>query len=148
MEHFVRESLKRNYLIWLMAFLLSLIRCHGVKTDVQKSAAPSDYKSIAMEKYHSNIKYLFNSSDSFVICLKKIKPTSQFPRDLLNFFVYDLATQEIILEETSIDGNVWWKNDHEIQVRMTPGILTTDEEYNKHLMGYIFDVKVKKKISN
>lgn len=104
------------------------------------------YKSVAVEKYHDNIEYLFNTSKTFVICLKSNKPTPQIPQNQVRFFVYDLATEEIILEESLVGGEVSWKNDHEVRVKTTPGILTTDEEYNQQLTGYIFDVQERKKL--
>ena len=137
--------IRKSY-ICLIAFLLFFITCHTTKTENKKSTGTLDYKSIALKKYQKNIEYLFNSSDTYVICLTKNKPTPQMPQNQISFFVYDLANKEIILEDSLIDGEVSWKSDHDIQVKMTPGILTTDEEYNKQLTGYIFDVKEKKKL--
>jgi hypothetical protein len=137
--------LKRNA-ITLIALILFLTACHTAKTDAQKSTVSQEYKSIAVEKYGNNIEYVLNNSKTHVICLKQNKPTPQFPQNQISFFVYDLAKEEIILEESLIDGEVSWKNDREIQVKMTPGMLTTDEEYNKQLTGYIFDVKERKKL--
>lgn len=137
--------MKRKSYIWVIVFLFFCTTCHSTKGN-NNSAKSLDYKSIAIKKYQKNIEYFFNSSDTYVICLTKDKSTPQMPENQISFFVYDLANEEIILEDSLIDGEVSWKSDHEIQVKMISGILTTDEEYNKQLTGYIFDVKEKKKI--
>jgi hypothetical protein len=136
---------KRTSFVLIIALFFFLSSCHATKKDFRKSTDSQGYRSVAIKKYGHNIKYILNPSNTYVICLKRNKPTPQMPENLISFFVYDLANEEIILEEPAINGEVAWKTNHEVQVRIIPGILTTDENYNKKLSGYTFDVNLGKK---
>ena len=43
-------------------------------------------------------------------------------------------------------ASVKWLNDYQIQISTIPGIVTGDEEANKKLMGYIYDIKLQRKL--
>lgn len=136
--------MKRTSSILIMAFFFFLFGCHTSKTDVQKSVDSQDYKSIAIQKYGHNIEYILNSLKTHVICLKRNKPTPQIPQHQISFFIYDLEDKQIIFEESSIDAEVKWKNDHQVQVKITPGIVSGDETPED--FTYIYDVRLGKKI--
>lgn len=129
--------------ILIIVFLAVLVTCHTSKTDIQKSG-DQDYKAIAIEKYGHNVAYIFNSPKTDVICLKRNKPTPQMPQHQISFFIYDLEKGEVIFEESSVDAEVKWKNDHQAQIKITPGIVSGDETPEDFI--YIYDVESRKKI--
>ena len=111
-----------------------------------QTIASESYKKIAGQKYKNNVDYRFNASKTHVLCIKKSKPTQENPFPSLAFFLYDLKREKILLEESSTRGHVKWLNDHQIQISLIPGIVTGDEQKNKRLTGYIYDLKLKRKI--
>lgn len=130
--------------IYLMVFIIFLTACHTTKTDSQKSLTSQKYKAIAVEKYGNNIEYILNSPKTYVVCLKRNKPTPQIPQNQISFFIYDLDKEEIIFEDSSIDAKVEWKNDNQVLVKITPGIITGDESEDDFI--YVYDVKLREKI--
>jgi len=64
----------------------------------------------------------------------------------VQFFVYDLKNEKVLFEDSLANGSVKWLNDYQIQVSTVPGIVTEDEEVDKKLMGYIYDVKLQRKL--
>lgn len=135
---------KRSFSKWLVLTCLFFIACNTSKMDSPKSSDSGTYKSIAAEKYGTGIEYLFNEPRTYVVCLKRIKPTAEAPQNQTNFFIYDLGKEKIIFEESSIDAQVKWKNDSQVQVKITPGIVSGDETEDDFI--YLYDVKAEKKI--
>ena len=135
--------MQRASFILIIVFTAFLIACHTSKTDIQKSGE-QDYKAIAIEKYGPSVEYIFNSPKTHVICLKRNKPNPQIPQHQISFFIYDLEKDEVIFEESSIDAEVEWKNDHQAQIKITPGIVSGDEIPEDFI--YIYDVESGKKI--
>ena len=127
---------------------MTQIFCSGTKTDSQPAPTREKYHQVAETKFGGGIEYRFNDSKNFVICLKKQKPTAQIPQNRLFFFVYNLENNQIIFEDSVTDGEVSWKSNTQFRVRTTPGMLTGDPEYNQKLMGYVFDVTLKRKIDH
>ena len=111
-----------------------------------QATASESYKKIADQKYKNDVDYRFNSLKTHVLCVKKSKPTEKHPFPSLAFFLYDLKENKILFEESSTRGHVKWFNDHQIQISLIPGIVTGDEEKNRRLTGYIYDLKLKRKI--
>ena len=101
---------------------------------------PEQYKIKALKKYGDNVEFAFDSSKVFVLCMKKSKPTRETPQQQTSFFVYDIAEDAILYENSLENGTVSWVNDHQVEVRLTPGILTKDEALNQLLTTYRFDV--------
>jgi len=103
-------------------------------------------EQFAIEKYKNNYILQNNSSNTFTLCVKKIKSSDHSPRNTINYFVYDLSVEELIHEESIANGNVKWLNDHQIQISITPGTVKGDEKGEGEPTGYIYDTKLKKKI--
>jgi len=136
--------MKKSSLTLLIAVFLFWVSCHSTKTDAQKFFNARNYGSLAVEKYGNDFEYFFNSPKTYVICLKRNKPTPQIPQYQISFFIYDLKKNEIIFEESSIDAEVEWRNDHQVQVKITPGIISGDETTDD--FTYVYDVTSRKKI--
>jgi hypothetical protein len=137
-------SVKRCCFSCLIGILSFLTACNSANTDIQKSGDPKNYETIAAEKYGDNIEYIFNSPKTHVICLKRNKPSPQIPQNQISFFIYDLKNGEIIFEESSIDAEVRWKSEDQVEVRITPGIVSGEETAEDFI--YVYDVISRKKI--
>ena len=135
---------RRSFLKWLALNCLFFIACSTSKMDSQRSSNSQTYKSIAAGKYGKGIEYLFNEPKTYVVCLKRVKPTAQAPQNQTSFFIYDLEKEEIIFEESSIDAEVKWKSDTQVEVKITPGIISGDETEDDFI--YLYDVRSRKKI--
>ena len=103
------------------------------------------YRTIAEKRYVGEVNYIFNESNTFVICQKRYK-TNQADISPLDFFVFDLKNEKIAFEESEVKGEVCWLNDHQIKVSLVPGIVTGDEQADRKLFGYIYDLNLRKKI--
>jgi hypothetical protein len=101
-------------------------------------------KTVTSHKLGSGVGYLFNNSKTYVICLKKSKPTPNFPQSQIHFLVYDISEEEIIYENKIEGGEIQWVDDERVEIKMTPGIVSGDEDPNDFIQ--IYDVKLKKRI--
>lgn len=102
-----------------------------------------DFKNIAEKKFGTDFQFSFNSDSSFVLIINQKKPTAQNPFPLLKFFVYDLSNNKIILEDNRPNSMVVWKNSYQVEVIITPEMVSTDAKNNSK--GYIYDLRQKKK---
>jgi len=134
----------KSFSKWLTLICLFTIACNSSKMDSPKKSDSEMFKSIASEKYGKSIEFLYNNSKTHVVCLKKIKPTPQMFQNQISFFIYDLEKDEIIFEKSSIDAEVKWKNDDQVEVKITPGIVSGDETEDDFI--YLYDVRSRKKI--
>jgi hypothetical protein len=101
------------------------------------------YKALAISKYETDIEYVFNESKTVVVCAQSQKRTIEKPRHSLKFFVYDVAKDRVIFEESLADGEVVWKNDHEIKITQRLG---TAQKDGSNMVTYVFDVITQKKV--
>jgi hypothetical protein len=117
--------------------------CSGIQNKKKSSAKEEKYRSIAIEKYHSNVQYLFNESRSHVICLKFSKPTPNKPHPELSFFIYEVSADKILHEDSSMNAEVNWLTNSHVQVEFIPEIISEDENLPK--TGYVYDVDKQEK---
>ncbi len=136
-----------SYLILQLTIVQVLVSCASARMDSVAVDAVSKYSQLAIEKYHDNITYRENLAHSYVICYKQSRPGSLNPYPPLQFFVYAIKTDQILFEDSLSNGSIKWLNEYQFQVSTVPGIVTHDEEANKQLMGYIYDIQLKRKLS-
>ena len=111
----------------------------------QPSLGPS-YEAVARRKYGERVEFVFNDSRSYVICIAgEDRFRSPFPKSSprLTFFVYGLASEQIVFEESIDNASVSWEEDTLVKVSVTPGIVRMEEptEY-----GYLYDVVARQKL--
>ncbi len=139
----------------LSAFLLLFIFltfCSSSKPDsTQNSASKTKlekYKVAAKAKFKNNIKYSLNDDKSCVLCVKTTKLSNHPGQFKLAFMLYDLKNDEIIYEASHPNAKVKWISTEQIQVFLTPGIVSGREGEEKSNSGYIYDTKTKTKKFN
>jgi hypothetical protein len=122
----------------LLISVVLLIGCAGsentmdIKNDV--------LKKISLEKYGPESQISYNSDRSYSLVVKQGKSTPKDPNPFLRFFVYGMKNGEIIFEENLPAGKVNWKNNYQIEVSLTPEVISAKE--NNKLYGYIYDVRL------
>ncbi|MFC1481418.1 hypothetical protein ACFL6E_04125 [Candidatus Neomarinimicrobiota bacterium] len=140
------KLLKLSFLILQLTVVHALASCASADEDSSSATSVGKYTKLAIAKYHDNISYQVNSAHSYVLCYKQSRPTNQNPFPPLQFFVYDLENDKVQFEDSLVNGSVYWLNDYQLQVSKIPGIVTHDEEANRQLMGYIYDVLHQRKL--
>lgn len=131
----------------LVIVIITLVSCSSTKTSTKNSTEEPAYKSVATKKLGTgNVEYLFNASKTVVVCMKASKPTDLMPQHHFIFFVYDVAGDAILHEDEIANGDVTWNNDYQIKVTMIPGIIKDDGKASAQPLGYMYDIRLKKKI--
>lgn len=131
--------------------LLILVSCTSAKksnsavSQEKNDTLPAveKYKTLAVEKYKDQIDYVFNQSKTHVLCARTSKPTPKMPENNVSFFVFDLNHENIIFEESIVDGSVTWINNRQLEIIQKTGIISGENPDRRH--GYIFDVESKTK---
>ncbi len=133
--------------------VLSLSACTSSKQQAeisQTAAAPAAneaYRMLAVKKYQDHISYIFNSGKSAVVCAKQIESTRLNPFPRLDFFVYDIANQELLFEDSVQSGKVVWSGENKIKVTLVPEVMVGNEPEKDTRTGYEYDVRMRKRIA-
>lgn len=135
----------KNTLIPAFLFLL-ISACSSKETSVELQSKQPSYKKIAEERYNQDYRVSFNKDSTYLIVYYLPQNVNKKLPSPLKFFVYDTVNKKMVFQDNLTNGKVEWINDHQIKVSMIPGIVTSDEEKNKRLYGYTYDVKLKRKI--
>ncbi|MBI3578118.1 MAG: hypothetical protein HY276_06790 [Ignavibacteriales bacterium] len=139
-------NVTKNFFPLVIAIIM-LISCSSTKTGSKNSTEEPVYKSVAAKKLGTGaVEYLFNASNTVVVCMKASKPTNLMPQHHIIFFVYDVAGDAILHEDEIANGDVTWNNDYQIKVTMIPGIIKDDDKAGTQPSGYMYDIRLKKKI--
>ena len=124
-------------LLLILIFALSCQHQNGVN-----KTAKTGYSKIISERLGEGVQYQKNESGTNVLCKVEHKSINGLET---RFILYDLEQEQILLEDAVYNGSVQWISDSEIQVKNTPGMVTTDPEQNKKMQGYIFNLNTNQK---
>jgi hypothetical protein len=128
----------------LITFLINA--CCGSKASSELKETPNSYRKIAESKLGDNYRISFNSDSTYLIAYHSEKSTPQNVNPPLKFFIYSLNDNKIVFEENLPNGKIEWINDRQVKVSIIPGIVSEVKGKNKRAFGYIYDIKLKKKI--
>ena len=110
----------------------------------------SDYKqaeSLAKEKYGTDFAIVKNELGTLILCYKEDKKKSQ-PHTSVEYFVYDLNKKEIIFEEKLNDADIKWLDDHSIEIRITPEVISGDDDITVFILNVLTKEKQKLNFNN
>ena len=138
--------LYRNILVPFLIILISSCSSKETSGEMQDNTPP--YKKIAEEKFDKDYRVIFNNDSTYLIVYYLPKNVNKTLIPPLKFFVYDTNNKKVIFQDNLTNGKVEWINDHQFQVSTIPEIVTGNDEDNKKLFGYIYDVHTKRKLSN
>ncbi|MGE5682288.1 MAG: hypothetical protein ACM34K_15580 [Bacillota bacterium] len=142
-KRFVNSITKHFVFVFFLPALI-LTGCCSSSVEKQQSGSENNqtlksYIQLALSRYGDNVEYLYNSPEkSFVLALSREKESSNNPYPAIHFFVFDIKKNMIIFEDVVPKATVSWKNDHQVEVIVTPAIISTDEQDKPQ--GYIFDI--------
>jgi hypothetical protein len=101
----------------------------------------TSYVSIANDRYGRNVEFIPNADSSFILCINREETPGQ-PIMSLRFFVFDVARDEILYEDSLDQAEAYWINPSEVRVVSTPEVTSGDESPGG---GYIYDVRERKR---
>ncbi len=131
-------KIKYNTLIILcMAFSISCSKSGYQSSD------NSDYKALAEEKYGSETSFINSEDGHYVLCKHKME-SSNDPYTSWEFFVFDLSTKKIVLEDKIDRGNVKWFSKNQLETSHTPGTMATNQTKDDY--AWIVNVESGEKI--
>jgi hypothetical protein len=130
----------RCFIILLLSSLC-LAGCSHIKNNSEKEN--EDFKKSAEEKLGKNLTYEYNAERTYALIYKQEKESAQKPNPALKLIVYDLVNSKLLFEDNLSSAKAFWKNDTEIEVRITPGNISTENQNTFY--GYIYNVKTSEK---
>lgn len=138
----------------LFFVIVSLLSCNKTtRSDAPENSpdqpAPAtqsveQYKMIAADKYQNNVRYSLNDDSTYVICTSVTKSVQL---KITRFFIFDIANDKVLFEDSVINGSVAWLNATQVQIYSQPGIVKGDESETAAPGSYIFDVVQQKRIA-
>jgi hypothetical protein len=131
-----RLNMKNKF--YLLITLLFLIRCSAIQTTL--SDQEEYLKKLSADKFGTSFFISYNDTKSFALVVNQQKSTVKNPNPVLQFFVYDVGKSKISFEESVPAGKIKWKNNNQLEVVITPGTVSTEE--NGKLYGYIYNVSL------
>ena len=99
-------------------------------------------EKIATEKFGSGFRMIQNKSETFILCLKS-EEKKNHPHTSVEYFVYDVDKEEISFSEKLLDAEIGWFDDHNLEIRIKPEIITGDNDITVYLLNVITKVKSK-----
>ena len=110
----------------------------------------SDYKqaeSLAKEKYGTGFEIVKNEQGTLILCYKIDKKKRQ-PHTSVEYFVYDMNTKEIVFEEKLYDADIKWLDAHNIEIRITPEVISSDDDVTVFILNVLTKEKQKSNFNN
>ena len=124
-------------LVWTL-----IVACSASRTQADAQQGTERYQLIAMEKFSKDIKYVFNSTHSYVLCIKETRPDRPPQINVMSFLLIEAATGNVALEETIANAQAEWVSESEVRVTFIPGMIKADEHRSN---GYIYNIQTNKK---
>ena len=109
-----------------------------------------DYKAaenLAKEKFVENFVVEKNNTGSLFLCFKVREAKNQL-HTLLHYFIYEAKSQQIILEEKINDAAVKWFDEQNIEIKLTPEIISSDDDETTFILNVITKEKQKRNFIN
>jgi len=132
---------------YLTIFAFFLFSCTSTKVKNELSNGKSTYKTVAIQKYLSDVNYLFSPDSIYVVCYKMGKQSEGNNLAQLKFFIFNTKTNSIEFEDNSRTDTIEWINNFKLKVSKRPGIISVKPKINNKLLGYIYNLKKHKKKS-
>lgn len=144
----MKESLKKissDILFKLSIILLIMIYgCCAPSTDLSKY---ENAEILAKERFCAGYEVAKNESDTFILFYKKDEKKNQ-PHTFLNYFIYNVNKNEIVYEEKIYDAEIKWLDDQNIEIRINPEIISSDEDVTVFILNVLTKEKQKTNFIN
>jgi len=123
----------------LIFITISFLAIHCTCVRLVPLQNKTDFRNVAENKFGKDFQGLFNKDSSYVLVINQKKATAQNPFPFLNFFIYDLSDNKIVLDESLPNSRIVWKNNYQVEVITTPEVISTEAKNNNQ--GYIYDLQ-------
>ena len=117
--------------------LIMIFGCYTASSELSKY---EDADILAKKKFGNDYEIDKNKSGTLILCYKEDKKKNQ-PHTSVEYFVYNMSTKEIIFEEKLNDADIKWLDDYNIEIRITPEVISGDDD----ITVFIFNVLTKEK---
>ena len=115
--------MKYLFILYLAATMLG---CTKKSTSFQ---ARSDYKEIAKKVLNADpTEFSVNESGDYVLALHNENRSGVAGKDILDFVVISMKSDEVITSNSIPNGNVKWISNYEIEIYRPPGIPKDETE--------------------
>lgn len=111
----------------LLAAVAGFAAVAGCTNSKDAADTPQPYVELAQERFGTAFECQPNANEDFILCLHRPDTTAMAPLPQVAFFVYNLDDEEITHEETQFAGDVKWTGDYELEMEITPGIVSTEQ---------------------
>jgi len=129
--------------------LAGFILLYGCSKTVSVNTTSERYKDVAINKYKEGYNFYISGDNKYVLCIKEKEGTAINPANHIDFFVYDVKEEIIVLEKAIDKGKVKWYSDFQIEVLSIPGNMAqgqTLDDYTKVYNLKSGDVKTKSEL--
>ena len=111
------------FIIFVAIAMASLSGCGNSKQPADEVPA---HINEARERFGDRFECEPNDPDDYVLCAYRPDTTAMNPLPRVAFFVFDSQAQEVVMEQAQVAGAVKWVSDYELEMTLTPGIVTQD----------------------
>ncbi len=104
----------------------------------------SNFRQLAVKILGEELEYVFNDSQTIVLC-KKTEAATRAPMvNSIRFMLISLADNAIVYEDRIINGSVEWYTSTQLKITTLPEII--QRPYSEQAHYYIYDVETEQKI--
>ena len=135
-----------SYLQRIINFFLIFViyGCCAASSEIMDHKAA---ENLAKEKFGENFIVEKNNTGSLFLCYKNREAKNQL-HTLLHYFIYEAKSQQIILEEKINDAAVKWFDEQNIEIKLTPEIISGDDDETTFILNVITKEKQKQNFIN
>lgn len=129
------------------SLVLGLMGCAprpATMPETTSTTMSTTYETLAQERFGEAFEAVHNADSAYVLVTAKASAQPQDPFPTLRMFIFDVAKDTLIFQDTVSKGDASWKSRHEVEVTSVPGIVQGNEQGDR-LQGYIFDVRYGRK---
>ncbi len=131
--------------------LAGSILLYGCSKTASVTTASERYKDVAINKYKEGYNFYPSVNNKYVLCTKEIAGTTMNPANHIDFFVYDIVEEIIVMEKSVDNGKVKWYSDFQIEVLSIPGNMAQGQTLDDYTKVYNLEsgaVKTKSEFIN
>lgn len=124
-------------IIGLLGFVIG-----GCASSQSQGPSDSSYEAVAHERFGGlgRVQFVHNRPDSsYVLAVHQAAKTPEQPIPPASYFVYDLRTDSVTVEESDVQGTVRWADSLHLRVELVPGTVPQDPQEAER--AYLVDVR-------
>lgn len=140
--------IKSKFILQMFLLLISFItigcstcNCGKDKPEITDEQRAENFHKIAREKYGDNYKIENNETKEYYLVTNFVKSATDLS---IKFFVYEIKSEKILLEDFIKSGSVKWVDKYLLDVQIHPGIVKKNDSTDD--IGYFYNAEINQKI--